>query len=270
MFDLNTIQYNVTIENNEIHDCGLTANGEGIYVGTDPLQAGGVPDRTKYINIKNNHIYNTKGEGVDLKAGSSDCIVQNNLIHDTYEGYNGAIHAGHWDSPLIIPNYVIASNTIYNVTGNGGYGIIIKSGAISIYNNIIYNTTQYAIQVRDIKGTGLTAKVYNNTLYKNSPGGIQILNNAIVESKNNLLWGNGSGDIGYDPLFADAADGDFRLCTGVGSPVASCSGRSKAIDTGINVGLPFTGTAPDLGALESNSSSLPLLLSPSNFLVKTP
>ena len=180
---------NVTIENNEIHDCGLTANGEGIYVGTDPLQAGGVPDRTKYINIKNNQIYNTRGEAVDLKAGSSDCIVQNNLIHDTYEGYNGAIHAGHWNSPLIIPNYVIASNTIYNVTGNGGYGIIVKSGAISIYNNIIYNTTQYAIQVRDIKGTGLTAKVYNNTLYKNSPGGIQILNNAIVESKNNLLMG---------------------------------------------------------------------------------
>ena len=150
---------------------------------TDPAQAKGVPDRTKNINIKNNQIYKTKNEAIDLKAGSSNCTVQYNLIHDATEGHNGAIHAGHWDSPLIIPNYVIASNKIYNVTGNGGYGILIKSGGVKIYNNIIYNTTQYGITVRDLKATKLIAQVYNNTLYKNSPGGLQFLDNALVDAK---------------------------------------------------------------------------------------
>ena len=54
------------------------SNGEGVYVGTDPLQAGGIPDRTKSITIKNNEIYNTRNEAIELKAGTSDCMVQNN------------------------------------------------------------------------------------------------------------------------------------------------------------------------------------------------
>jgi len=43
-----------------------------------------------------------------------------------------------------------------------------------------------------------------------------------------------------NPLFVNAAGGDFSL--GSGSP---------AIDAGINVGLPYYGTAPDLGAIET-------------------
>jgi hypothetical protein len=227
-------------------------NGEGIYVGTDPLQAGGVPDRTAYISITNNLIYNTPAEAVDLKSASSNCIVENNVIHDTREGHNGAIHVGHWDNPLIVPNHVIASNRIYNVTGNGGYGILVKSGGVKIFNNIIYNTSQYGIVISDNKATRLIGQVYNNTLYKNSRGGLQVFDNALFEIKNNLSWANGSGNIDYDPLFVDASRGDFRLCDGPGSPVPTCLARSPAVAAGINVGLPFSGLAPNLGATDSS------------------
>ncbi len=246
----------VTVDNTEIHNCGVTINGEGIYVGTDPAQAGGVPDRTTYVTVKNNHIYNTRDEAVELKAGTSDCTVINNRFHDITVRYNGAMHAGLWSDPVINPNHTIASNVIYNIYGDGGYGIIVASGGIKIYNNIIYNTSQYAITVRDRVNTGLIAQVYNNTSYK-TLAGVQIAYYSKGDSKNNLSWANGSGNTSDDPVFVDPAAGDFRLCEGVGSPITRCPARSKAIDAGINVGLVFTGAAPDLGALESGSGTPP-------------
>jgi hypothetical protein len=43
-----------------------------------------------------------------------------------------------------------------------------------------------------------------------------------------------------DPLFVDPAAGDYSL-----------SSQSPALDAGIDVGLPFSGNAPDLGHQES-------------------
>ena len=42
-------------------------------------------------------------------------------------------------------------------------------------------------------------------------------------------------------MFVDADNGDFHL-----------QSNSPAIDAGVNVGLPFKGNAPDVGAYESN------------------
>ena len=39
-----------------------------------------------------------------------------------------------------------------------------------------------------------------------------------------------------DPLFVDAAQGDFRLCQGEGNPAPTCTGTSPAIIAGVNVG----------------------------------
>ena len=66
---------------------------------------------------RNNEIYNTRNEAIELKAGTSDCIVQNNLIYKVNDSARGAIHSGHWADPLIIPNHLIDSNFIHNVNG---------------------------------------------------------------------------------------------------------------------------------------------------------
>jgi hypothetical protein len=258
---------NVTIEVNVIHDCGQKAiNGEGVYVGTDPLKAQGIPDRTMNIVIRNNQIYNTKNEAVELKAGTSNCIVQSNLIHDVFDTTNAAIHTGHWANPLIVPNHLIASNIIYNVSSVPG--IVIRSGGIKVERNTVYNTAGDGIRIRDNHNTKLVGEIFNNTFYKNPGSSINIQDNAPVDAKNNLSWGNGSGNIGYDPLFANPSGGDFRLCTGVGFPVPSCSGRSPAVDTGVDTGSPFIGAAPDLGAIESDfgQTNMPLQ-NPSNLKV---
>ena len=259
--------HHVIIDGNTIHDCGLNQNGEGVYLGTDPAKSGGVPDRTSYVTVINNHIYNTGNEAIELKAGTTNSIVQNNIIHAVTEGYNGAIHAGVWDNPVITPNHTIDGNRVYDIRGTGGYGMVIRSGGIKVSRNIIYNSSQSGIRVRDNQATRLTAQIFNNTLYKNARLGIEILDGARVDNKNNLAWANGSGNISYNPLFVDAERSDFRLCTGAGSPGGTCSGRSRAIDAGVNVGLPFGGTAPDLGALESSLSLSPPV-SPSGLVVR--
>ena len=259
---------NVTIEVNVIHDCGQKgSNGEGVYVGTDPLKAQGIPDRTTNIVIRNNQIYNTKNEAIELKAGTSNCIVQSNLVYDVFDTTNAAIHMGHWADPLIVPNHLIASNIIYNITRVPG--ILIRSGGITVERNIIYNTGGDGIRIRDNQNTKLVGEVFNNTFYKNAGSSINIQDNARVDASNNLSWGNGSGNISYDPLFANPSGGDFRLCSGVGFPVPNCSGRSPAINTGVHNGRSFIGAAPDLGAIESDfdQTTTPAPLVPSNLKV---
>ncbi|MEN6416372.1 MAG: hypothetical protein ABFD49_07530, partial [Armatimonadota bacterium] len=66
-------------------------------------------------------------------------------------------------------------------------------------------------------------------------------NNMFFEIGNDLGYPNlGSGEtMGVDPLLVDAASGDYQLK--IGSP---------AIDAGIDVGLTYSGSAPDIGAVE--------------------
>ena len=49
--------------------------------------------------------------------------------------------------------------------------------------------------------------------------------------------------------FIDAEKGDYRLA--LGSPL---------IDAGVNVGLPFSGKAPDIGAFETGPAAAPGVL----------
>src|SRR4030095_9083192 len=69
--------------------------------------------------------------------------------------------------------------------------------------------------------------------------------------------GVASGNISGDPLFANPAGEDFRLCHAPGGPVASWSGAAPAINAGVKVGLSFNGAAPDLGALETTGLAAP-------------
>jgi hypothetical protein len=56
----------------------------------------------------------------------------------------------------------------------------------------------------------------------------------------------GIGNISASPLFLDPSQGDYRL-----------QDTSPCIDRGTNIGLPFNGAAPDLGAWESPAEYSP-------------
>jgi len=106
----------VTIQNCTIHDTrAWQYNGEGIYVGTAATQT--PLDNTHHINIRNNTIYNTNDECIELKPGTHDSIIEGNTMYNcltdpgitqTWWGsieVNEAVNTNqHWDSN---PNHII-------------------------------------------------------------------------------------------------------------------------------------------------------------------
>ncbi len=140
-----------------------------------------------------------------------------------------------------------------------------------LYRNVIVRTGYEAIKVGDEYNNS-----YHNTIVSAGGHGIhyeggeeesrvdngRIFNNIIVNANEGIraegtivagfndLWANRSSDytsgvydsaggIFADPLFVDTLAGDFRLQAG-----------SPCIDTAMDIGYSFEGSAPDMGAIE--------------------
>ena len=111
-----------------------------------------------------------------------------------------------------------------------------------VYNNVFYNCGFAGIRLDDVGNTW----VVNNIIALNDEEGIT--GNATADNtiSHNLFhfrhdWHQpmGTDYVVGDPLFVDPANGDFHL-----------QEDSPAIDNGLDVGLPYTGNGPDIGAHE--------------------
>ncbi len=169
------------------------------------------------------------------------------------------------------------ASAIYNMAGYFAPGG--KAPASYYHNNIIRDVRGNGILVR---GTDSKDKVYNNDFVRcdygmkcNTQGaefvGTAIVrNNLFVHVPKNPLWNNdNSGAIdsdynvfadtgglwyvdlaqndivtAWEVIFVDCDNNDFNLAAG-----------SPAIDSGVDVGLPYEGTAIDRGAIEYSASA---------------
>jgi hypothetical protein len=187
---------------------------------------------------------------------------------DKYSQYTASIR-----NILVENNTILASQTKSGIVISGGDGTRppIEVDGIVIRNNLILNHAENAILVA-YEGRIRNISIYNNVLYGNDIGveisagdvdGVAIKNNIFLSNRyaqtnissriNNLTIshnlyhqpasvGSGASDdspVYGDPLFVNPAGMDFHLQAG-----------SPAIDTGVDVGLPYNGAAPDLGAFE--------------------
>ena len=125
----------------------------------------------------------------------------------------------------------------------------IGSGTMTgnrVYNNVFYNCGDAGI------GSGVRLDEADNTVVTNNIIALNdeegITGNAIGNStiSNNLFlfkhdWQQpvGADYVIGDPLFVDPANGDFHL-----------QEDSPAIDNGLDMGLPYAGSVPDIGAYE--------------------
>jgi hypothetical protein len=135
-----------------------------------------------------------------------------------------------------------------------------------VYQNVFANNgtdptkNNFGLQVGGAGWSTDNVSVYNNTFYHNGYGnggacmlvrsdatGTTMRNNLCWDNAQDLLNDGGVGTtqdhnlVGINPLFVNAANGDFHL-----------QPSSPALDAGVVIpGLAFQGAAPDIGASEA-------------------
>lgn len=266
--------YNI-IKDNKVHNCG-TDGYSGIYIGGHGNavlnnyayeNGGGIKDHGIYILgnnnlVEGNNVHSNTRNGIRMEGENN--IIKANVIYDNPE-WGISIWV---DDPLKAENISLQQNLIYNNTYGGiavrGSGSGGKPNRIYIYNNTIVNATGknglYVIDgVKNIK-------IKNNIFKGQYSQGVIATDSQSVEGYEedyNIFYGSGAfrynsvvyssleeyriasswsaNSMNMDPML----DNDYHLNKG-----------SIAIDKGTDIGISFAGVAPDIGAFESESSSL--------------
>src|SRR6185503_17755301 len=106
--------HDVVFENNRIHDGGTIGtgiNGEGLYIGTS-----GILDNTYNVILRSNVVYNTLSEGIELKPGTHECLVEYNNISTNNTGPVPAasIELDETLNYASNPNHVVRGNIVHD------------------------------------------------------------------------------------------------------------------------------------------------------------
>ena len=177
----------LTFRRNHIHHTG--GHGEGFYLGSNNKPDGSTNGYIFNSVIENNYIHDLKGgtvsqgDGIELKDGSYNNIVRDNVIHDT--NYPGVIV---YDTDGKAPN-IIERNAIWNT---GDHGIQAAADAI-IRNNVIFDTGGEGIHCRNHQSAIVgNLKIVHNTILTKTPirivsprrfsGRVLVANNAFGNS----------------------------------------------------------------------------------------
>lgn len=159
--------------NFKIYNCVLNlCSHKGIYVNDG--QDG---------EIKNNIISNTGNNGLQINPHEGNTRVNNLEISGNAFYDNGDCVA-------------MPGDNIYIQGTSSGEGL----ANVDIYNNLLWGSTQNAI---DFGGNGYpdgAVNIYNNTMFSNGAYGIDIDSNVtdnVITIRNNIIWDNSSGSLTY-------------------------------------------------------------------------
>lgn len=186
------------IRDNKIRANRAWAKGGGIFAG--PIYAGGmVLGPAASVVIERNVVQGNSGdfEGgivVSQIPASGKAEIRNNLVLSNTSGIASGAGITVWNSNALVVNNTVAGN-FGGQPANAG----IRFDSLSrgdVRNNIVYGNDEYGIDAPS------TVKVAYNDVY--------------MHSKSSYSGGatSGIGGIAVDPLFVNAATGDYRLKSG--------------------------------------------------------
>jgi hypothetical protein len=161
--------------------------------------------------------------------------------NDVYQNLCKNAHIGIFNTGGGWQNHRYVNNTFVNMSGADGYGnMLYPSGLGSggkVWNNIYY-TGQKVIYIDGTMPADTVVDLEHNVYYGNSSSfytGETNRNFADYLSTYSDQDQASPASITSDPLFANPGSGDYRLCTGSGTPHVSCSGASPAIGHGRDI-----------------------------------
>ncbi len=250
------------ILNNKIYNCG----GDCIQIYAEDTHA--VSEYSKNFTISGNTFYTTLGDnsenaldfkGIDgcvvdgnelygfqnkawvVQKGCRNITATNNIIRDSERGVEFRGEGGKSQE-----NVKLMRNVFYNIQK---YYVMKFDGVanVELYHNTLANSPVTAIRV---EGQGISSGKFQNNLISNC-GGASVSARFDVSSDYNGWFNTEAGDMagandisGADPKFVNAAQANFRLTS-----------ASPARDKGLDLGLPYSGAKPDLGAYEFGATT---------------
>ncbi|CAM9802332.1 unnamed protein product, partial [Ectocarpus fasciculatus] len=176
------------VYNNRITDCGIYdfredgdgKNGEGVYVGTSSTQWDNdnnwddVPDVCMGVIIRDNFIRTRGNEGIDVKEGTVDTLIEGNEVYMQYDPNAGGIES-RGDRSIIRYNHI--EDTDGAGVHLGGHTIDgIENGANNqVYGNTMVDCEHSAVKVMvepqgQICGNDVTPPVGEEDEYRYSGG----------------------------------------------------------------------------------------------------
>jgi parallel beta-helix repeat protein len=103
------------------------AAGEGIYLGSSKtnwaliMGSSTTMDQSNYDVVRNNHISNNAGEGIDVKEGTIGGSLTGNVFNNS--GYSGANNADSW---------VDVKGNNYTISGNSGSKTLLDAFQVHV------------------------------------------------------------------------------------------------------------------------------------------
>ena len=261
------------IYGNRFENCGYDSYKHNIYVKSHLYTIGGSPDSTcQYVYIGwnefdspyaiDNHggtiFLSTQGYAYNIGHYTNHVWIHDNYFHDGNMDFL-------YTSDNYLVHYIYVHRNIFKGGTSGLAGIVIPQQSLNFefYNNVFYQiggAGKPMIFMGYDPSSSPSNPVFINNIWYGLPGQSFLMlesGNQTLTSDHDLYYdadgitelpaaGNIvlSNAVAANPLLADPPNGNF-------SPQSS----SPVIDAGINVGLPYNGSAPDIGAIEYDGTT---------------
>ena len=177
------------------------------------------------IRIRNCVFTGWGGTAIDVMPMAMAYVTQSLFYNPGPANAGTEVYDGIWCSRPEFTNVTI---------DQVGLGFMMYQTSVNLTNTTVSNVTTLAATWGQY-GSGYLTSNYSNFY--------NITNDKAPGDRGQLPWLNMQNTMAVDPLFVNAAMADYHLRSG-----------SPLIDAGINVGLPFIDTAPDIGAYEVSVS----------------
>jgi hypothetical protein len=237
--------HNILVEDCYIHD----NSGDGIDLNSRDLLLG---DDAGQVIVRRNRVTNGFLNGIKLWRSAE---VSNNLVWNMGE-------------PLLVlergSSYIITNNTFANLDGHNylamiGYDPFPGSTTVELFNNIFYNDNPdmggTTLFVSDAVDLSAGHNLYYNPYREEDViclGEEPCFNKEEIDAGTPLTRAGFDGQDRYgDPLFVDAANGDFHLSNA--SPALDAGSLGHAPNHDLEESPRPSGGAPDIGAYEGSS-----------------